>query len=576
MYILKNALKCIGRSKGRNLLIGIIVLVIAVSACLGLSIRQAAGSARTEALKGLSVTASISFDRQSAMEGFSPSQGGGEMPDLDSFDKDAFSEMMGSSSALTLEEYEKYATIDTVSGFYYTLSASLNGGEGLSPVSDSTEDENDADTDDTEDTDSNEDDGNDDSFANFPGGNFLGGGFTQMMGMDSDFSIVGYSSDAAMQEWMTTAKISDGEVFAEGTEEMHCIISTELATYNSLSVGDTILLANPNNEEETYELTVVGIYTDSAANEESFSGFGATSTDPANRILMSSATLQSIVDASAEASQTVTDEDTGREFDTALSSSLSATYVFADPDGYHTFEEKVREMGLDESYTVSSSDVDSFESSLTPLNTLSKLATTFLIVILIIGAVILVVLNIFNIRERKYEIGVLTAMGMKKRNVALQFLSEIFVITIIAVMLGATVGGVFSVPVTNALLADQVADQQNQAAQAEQDFGREGNFDFGGGSFGGGGGGFSGMPNMGGGNVGGGGGMPNFGNMGNFANILGGDAETNYVTSVSSAMNITVVWQMLGIGMLLTLVAGAVSMLFVMRYEPLKILANRD
>ena len=42
MYIVKNALKCLGRSKGRSILIGVIVLVIAVSACIGLSIRQAA------------------------------------------------------------------------------------------------------------------------------------------------------------------------------------------------------------------------------------------------------------------------------------------------------------------------------------------------------------------------------------------------------------------------------------------------------------------------------------------------------------------------------------------------------
>ena len=42
MYIIKNARRCIGRSKGRNILIGIIALVIAVSACIGLSIRQAA------------------------------------------------------------------------------------------------------------------------------------------------------------------------------------------------------------------------------------------------------------------------------------------------------------------------------------------------------------------------------------------------------------------------------------------------------------------------------------------------------------------------------------------------------
>ena len=50
MYIIKNALLCISRSKGRNILIGIIALVIAVSACIGLSIRQAAESAKASAI----------------------------------------------------------------------------------------------------------------------------------------------------------------------------------------------------------------------------------------------------------------------------------------------------------------------------------------------------------------------------------------------------------------------------------------------------------------------------------------------------------------------------------------------
>lgn len=40
MYILKNALKGILRSKGRNVLIGIIVLVISTASCIGLSIRN--------------------------------------------------------------------------------------------------------------------------------------------------------------------------------------------------------------------------------------------------------------------------------------------------------------------------------------------------------------------------------------------------------------------------------------------------------------------------------------------------------------------------------------------------------
>ena len=83
MYVLKNALKSISRSKGRNILIGIIVFVISVSTCLGLSIRQAAANAREDALKNLSITAQISVDRTSMME---------NMKQEGSFDKSSFSQ----------------------------------------------------------------------------------------------------------------------------------------------------------------------------------------------------------------------------------------------------------------------------------------------------------------------------------------------------------------------------------------------------------------------------------------------------------------------------------------------------
>ena len=59
-----------------------------------------------------------------------------------------------------------------------------------------------------------------------------------------------------------------------------------------------------------------------------------------------------------------------------------------------------------------------------------------------------------------------------------------------------------------------------------------------------------------------------------FENLLGG--ATDYIAEVNSAMNLTVVFQMIGVGLLLTVIAGAASVLFIMRYDPLKILANRD
>ena len=114
---------------------------------------------------------------------------------------------------------------------------------------------------------------------------------------------------------------------------------------------------------------------------------------------------------------------------------------------------------------------------------------------------------------------------------------------------------------TNALLEGQAQSQSNQLGQIEQSFGRPGNM----------GGGFpGGMPpdrptdfpsDMGGG-------------KNPFESMIGGAAD--YITEVDSAMNLTVVFQMIGVGLLLTLVASAASVAFIMRYDPLKILSNRD
>ncbi|MBQ4119698.1 MAG: ABC transporter permease [Clostridia bacterium] len=539
MYIIKNSFRCIGRSLGRNILIGIIVFVIAVSACIGLSIRQAAQNTKEETMSGMNITATISFDRQSMMGELNGSEGG--------FDKEQFAERIGETNDLSFSEYEKYAKAESVEDFYYSMTASFNGNDDFSPVSTDTESETDSDSD------------NKRPNVNFGGGFGGFGGFGGLGGKqmnNGDFTVIGYSSDAAMTDFVRgTATITKGSVFEEGTKVYDCIISEELATYNDLGIGRAIKLTNPNDEDEEYTLYVVGIYKDSSSND----GFQrAPGSDPANKIYMSATALESIIAASEKVSTTVTDETTGREYETAVTSSFSPTYVFSDVESYNNFEEEARNLGLDDSYKISSQDVSNFENSLVPLNTLSTMAGWFLIVILVIGAVILIVLNIFNVRERKYEIGVLMAIGMKKINVAKQFLIEAFAITLVAVMLGVVIGGVSSVPVTNALLENQIASAQSESVKVEENFGR------------------GERPNLPSGNFGGGSMTPP--DNGNFKGIenMFGEKAANYVSEINSAMNFTVVLQMLGIAVLLTIVAGGVGVLFVMRYDPLKILANRD
>ena len=75
-------------------------------------------------------------------------------------------------------------------------------------------------------------------------------------------------------------------------------------------------------------------------------------------------------------------------------------------------------------------------------------------------------------------------------------------------------------------------------------------------------------------------GRPTSGAMGGMTGIIGGKgqamAAVDYISNVTSATDFTVLMQLLGIGIVLTLVASVVSIIFITRYEPLRILSNRD
>ncbi len=119
-------------------------------------------------------------------------------------------------------------------------------------------------------------------------------------------------------------------------------------------------------------------------------------------------------------------------------------------------------------------------------------------------------------------------------------------------MIGSGIGAASSVPVTNTLLASQIEAQSSSVMQTEASFGRP----------------------MGGSNGTQAGGAPGMSGM------IGGKGQMNmavdYISSVTSATDLTVLIQLLGIGVVLTLVASTVSIIFITRYEPLKILLNRD
>ena len=70
MYILKNALVNIKRNKGRNILIGIIIVVIAAACAITLAIRESAEKIIASYEEQNKIEATISLNRESMMQEF--------------------------------------------------------------------------------------------------------------------------------------------------------------------------------------------------------------------------------------------------------------------------------------------------------------------------------------------------------------------------------------------------------------------------------------------------------------------------------------------------------------------------
>lgn len=128
MYILKNSLVSIIRNKGRNILIGIIILAIAASSTVTLAIRNTANRLVKNYEESHDIIANISFDRKNIAQNFK----GGE--DAKKENIEAFNNI----ESFTIEDIKNYGNSQYLKGFYYIYQTSLDS-DTLSKATDSFE-----------------------------------------------------------------------------------------------------------------------------------------------------------------------------------------------------------------------------------------------------------------------------------------------------------------------------------------------------------------------------------------------------------------------------------------------------
>jgi len=241
-------------------------------------------------------------------------------------------------------------------------------------------------------------------------------------------TVWAYSDPTTITDFQQNEKrLTEGRMFENPGETL---ISTVLAKANDIKLGDVVKISgnSKTRDNATIELTVVGIFEDLKA---------GVSDDP-NHV-------------SAGVDDLFTSFDTLYAAHFYRTSLDKMTFFLKNPDATTPFLQELRDKGLPEMF-VTYSDLKSYNAIVEPVKKMSRIAVTFGIVIMTAGAAILVFLSISNIRERKYEVGVLRSIGMKKHQLARGMVYESLSLVTVFTLLGLLIGGLLAKPIAGILL----------------------------------------------------------------------------------------------------------------------------
>ncbi len=500
MYILKNAFISIFRNKGRNILMAIIITVIACASAITLAIMNSANNLVTAYKNKYNIEATISFNREKLMGTFTPGEDNNET------NINTFNELQ----SLSVDNINTYGNSEYVKYFYYTYEIGIDG-NSINPATDSLEKVT------TESkTTTKGPMGPDGRPGRETTATTKVEEIKNMRGQNGEFNLIGYSSYEGMSNFINgTYTIKEGSV-SEDFDSYNCVINEELATLNEIAVGDTITLKSVNDEDLTYKLTVTGIYTD---NDNESSNMNQMYSNSVNTIITNVTVINAISSA---------DED--------LNVTTTPTFILNNEDDITKFSTEVSEKGLSE-YLQVTTNIDTIQSETKSIQNVSTFALTFLIITLIIGIVVLLFINMINVRERKYEIGVLRTIGMKKSLVTCQFIFELLVVAFIGLILGAVIGATSSVKVANKLLENEINSATESSEKINNNFGSRNN---------------------------------------NFTFNMNGVAKVKQVDNINAVVNVKVLLELMSIGIILTIISGSSAMISIAKFSPLTILKERS
>ncbi|WP_201715353.1 ABC transporter permease [Rossellomorea arthrocnemi] len=398
MNFIKRAFWSVKARTGKSILLLIVLSVISVLVLSGLTIQTAADQSSILAREKLGGEVTLSVDREKQMARQQSQTQDGERPRFQSVPV-PLEAAKGLTGSNDLKGYNYYSTTSALAKDFTAV-------------------------------------GSDDTTKSNEQGGFGGGG--RMMA--GDVSVEGIVfSDSTSSFLNGDASIVEGRhLNEEDLNKEVTLVEKNLAAENDLKVGDSITISNTDNIESTLE--IVGIYESTAEMDERAQNFAFL--NPSNQLFVPYTIANTL-------------KGTTDTIDRAV-------YYMKDPADIQAFiEDAEKSSSIDfDQFKLDAND-QLYQQMMGPIDNVASFSNNVVLLVTIAGAIILVLIVMMTIRERKYEMGVLLAIGEKKGKLVSQFLVEILIVAVLAMGISTLSGN---------LVANQLGEQllQQEITQSEE------------------------------------------------------------------------------------------------------------
>ena len=530
MNFLKRAYLAVKRRKARTCIMLVILTAISTLVFTGLAVQNATKEASVLARQKLGSTITLTFDSQKAMESQMNSDEEQSRKIMKQIDYEAVTEEMAEEIAKNTHIYD-YNYIVNTTAF----------AEGFEPITDSEGEQ-------MREAESEMKNKIDDFNSSVESPSGRGNMFFGMGKIDianivmADISIVGVSA-SELDENFDVGKYSivEGEHISPMSSENSILIEQTLAEANEITIGDKITIKATSNGENI-ELEVVGIYNAGEIEQGSmFSGMNASL--EYNKIYMRYDKAVQIKQVAISEKENSDSQAMVRGATNSSDGIDSVIFYVDDPENIEQVVEYAEDTEVDLSkYKLSAND-EEYGSMIKPIENVASFSKILVIIVICAGIMIIALILMLWIKERTYETGVLLSLGESKLKVVLQYISEVFIISIVGFTLSVVMGSFVSQKVGDVLLAQEIEAIQSETTQMPMDFENVN---------------ISKQP------VGG-------KSFNRETNMM---VESEVIDEIDVNVSITVILQVFGLGLLLVIISTAVPVVYVFRYNPKQILTN--